>query len=151
MGYDNPERGSAGTVVAIVAVIVVVLLGGLVLLGVGALFFARTSARQAEVVARVEADRAVLELERAEKPAVRVQVSESAKMQLQEASTRELTIEVHQDGVITVDEESMDLESLRARIENEGENASVRLAVQLKVDPRCLVLGRRLLETGIAC
>ena len=131
MGYDNPQRGSAGTVVGIVAVIVALLLGGLVLLGVGALFFVRTSARQAEVVARMEADRA-------EKIAARVQVRESTKPELRQASTGELTIEVDRDGAITVDDESMDLDGLRARLQKDGENGRVRLAVQLKADPCCL-------------
>jgi biopolymer transport protein ExbD len=138
MGYDNPQRGSAGTVVGIVAVIVVLLLGGLVVLGVGALFFLRTSARQTEVVARMEAKRAVVELEHAEKLAARVEVRESTKPELRQASTRELTIEVDRDGAITVDDESMDLDGLRARLQKDGENGGVRLAVQLKADPRCL-------------
>ena len=125
MGYDNPQRGSAGTVVAIVAVIVVLLLGGLVLLGAGFLFYGRTSARQAEV-------------EKVEELAARVQVTESVKMELQEASARVLTVEVDQGGAITVDAEPTDLSGLKARIRKDGRNGAVRLALQLKVDPRCL-------------
>ncbi len=137
MGYDNPQRGSAGTVVAIVAVTVVLLLGVLLFLGVGALFFVRSSARQAEV-ARMEADRAVVELKDAEELAARVQVRESAKVELQRASRRELIIEIDRDGAIKVDNLSTDLDGLRARIEKDGENGNARLAVQLKADPRCL-------------
>ena len=137
MGYDNPQRGSAGTVVAIVAVIAVLVLGGLVLLGVGALFFVRTGARQAEV-ARMEVDRAVVELEKAEELATQVQVRESATVELQEASRRELTIEIDQDGAIMVNGESTDLDGLRTQIQKLGESGGVQLAVQLKADPRCL-------------
>jgi len=138
MGNDNHQHGSAGTFVAIVAVIVVLLLGGLVLLGVGALFWVRTDARQAEVVARMEVERAVVEMEKAEKLATRVKVKESAKVESKEASTRELTIEIDRDGAITVDGESTNLDGLRTRIQKVGTNGGVRLAVQLKADPCCL-------------
>jgi biopolymer transport protein ExbD len=138
MGYDNAQRGSAGTVVAIVAVILVLLLGGIFLLGVGALFFVRASARQAEVVARMEAERAVVELEKAQEVAARVQVREAAKVEVQQTPPRDLIIEINQDGAITVDNVSTDLDGLRARIEKDSENGNARLAVQLKADPRCL-------------
>lgn len=141
MGYDNPQRGSGGSAVAIVAVIVAVLLGGLVLLGVGALFFVRTvrtEARQVEMVARVEADRAVVEMEKAQQFATRVQVKESMKMELPDVSTEELVIEIDQDGAITVDEDRMDLDGVRERLQKAGENGNVRLTVQMNVHPRCL-------------
>jgi len=137
MGYDNPQRGSAGNVVAIVAVIVVLLLGGLVLLGAGALFYVRTGVRQAEVVARMEADRAVVELEKAEELVARLPVRELAKVKLQETSARALIVKVDQEGAITVGAEPTDLDGLKARIQKDGENGSVRLALELKVDPRC--------------
>lgn len=137
MGYDNPQRESGGSAVAIVTVIVAVLLGGLVLLGVGALFFVRTvrmEAREVEMVARVEADRTVVEMEKA----ARVQIKKSAKVELPEASARELIIEIDQDGAIKVDDERTDLDDLKAQLQKAGENGNVRLAVQMKVDPLCL-------------
>ena len=137
MGYDT-QRGSAGTVVAIVAVIVVLLMGGLVLVGAGAMFWWRAEARQVEMVARVEADRAAVEVEKAEGLAGRVQVKESAKLELLEAPAHALIIEIDQEGAITVDDERLDLDGLRAQIQKAGENSNVRLTVQLKVHPRCL-------------
>ncbi len=140
MGYDNPQRGSGGSAVAIVAVIVVVLLGGLVFLGVGALFFVRTArmeATEVQMVARVEADRAVAEMEKTEQLATRVQVKESMKMEMRDASIEELVVEIDQDGAITVDEERMDLDGLRERLQEIGEDGNVRLTAQIRVDPLC--------------
>jgi len=138
MGYDNPQRGSAGAIVAIVAVFVALLLGGLVVLVVGGWFFMRAEVRETEMVARVEADRAVVEMEKAEELAARVEVAESAKVELLETPARALTIEIDQDGAITVDGERTDFDDLNARIQETGEDSDVRLTVQLKVHPRCL-------------
>lgn len=137
MGYDNPQRGSAGAVVAIVAVFVALLLGGLVLLVLGGWFFMRAEVRQTEMVAEANFDRAVVEMEMAEQPA-QVEVKDSVKIESQETPTRALTIEIDQDGAITFEGERTDFDDLNSRIQETGEDGDVRLTVQLKVHPRCL-------------
>jgi len=138
MGHDNRQHGSAGTVLAIVAVIAVLLLGGLMLLGVGAWFFVRTEAEQAEVVAVRQFDQAVAEMEKYEELTAQVEIEELAKAAEPEATAREFTVELDRDGSISVDEEPTDLDGLKTRIQGAAQNGSVRLTVQLEADPRCL-------------
>jgi biopolymer transport protein ExbD len=139
MSYDNPQRGCAGNVVAIVAVLFVVLLGGLVLLGLGALVWTGTHVRQRVEVARAEAERGVAEVARAEHLAAQAQAEDPATVEMPQAPARDVVIRIGQDGAISVNDRRMDLDGLKAWIQEVGENGHERLAVQLKAAPNCLV------------
>lgn len=156
MGYDQPEKsGSSGAVVAVlVAVLLVVLLGGLFVVGVGAFFWLGTAnvQRQAvdvEMEARMETEPARAMAEEAlvealvEAEVQRQQAKAMAQMRSAagdsptSGSQREFKLSISQDGMVSVDGEQIDLAELRARLEKLRDDSNTPVSVQIDVAPDC--------------
>jgi len=138
MGYEeHPRSGSAGVVIALVVGLVLLLLAGLAVVGVGALFWVRTrtEVRQA-TVAEAEAiqaqERALVELKRLE---AEVAPAPVASPMAQAAPQREITITLDADGNITVNGESATADRLNDVLKEAQQGEAVTAVI--KADRRC--------------
>jgi biopolymer transport protein ExbD len=136
---DYRQSGSAGTVIAIVAAIVLLLFGSLVVVGVGAWFFMRTEVQKNEMHAVMQAERAQAMAERARAEAMASQaVAEAIRQSVpSSASTLEMLVELDQEGKILVDGRSVDWDTLKTILQQAAGDPNTVVTVRLRVDPRC--------------
>jgi biopolymer transport protein ExbD len=147
MSHDDQTRSlSSGIVIAIVAVVALLLVGGLVVLGLAGLFFFRLSA--ARQVPFLEPPRVVIE-ERAvmvepKQPMRAVEliaeqpIPTTPDMSPPAASVRKMTIRLDPQGKILADGQTVDLDQLKNLLGNARGDGKVRLEVLVEVDSQCL-------------
>lgn len=150
MGYDRHEKSSSsGAVVAVLlAITLIVVLGGLFLVGVGVLFWVRTAnvaSRQA-VVAEMEAQqaRALAEAKAAEAEAQRQQ-AELSRIQAgaeggSEAAgeAEDFHLRIERDGSLILGGEPVDLDGLKRHLANLPQESPNPLRIQIDVAPESL-------------
>jgi len=153
MGYDQPERsGSSGAVVAVIlAVLLILVVGGLFVVGVGAFLWVGTTrvATERALVAEREARqmaeevRALAETKIAEAAAEKRQAEALALAQRETVdaaapdSQPDLTVNVSEDGSLSISGEQIDLDGLRERLAKLKEETGRPISVSLSVHPDC--------------
>jgi biopolymer transport protein ExbD len=144
MSYDNQRQSSSsGAVIAIVAVVFLLVLGGLLVLGLAGMFFIRLSF--APQIRPPEPPRVVVE-ERPvmveDMPAVELTAEQpvpaTIEMSPPAASVRKMTIRLDPQGKILADGQSVDLDQLKNLLGNARGDGKVRLEVLVEVDGQCL-------------
>ena len=159
MGYDQHEKSSSSgaTVAVLVALLAVAVLGGLLLVGVGTLFWVRTAqvssqqAMRAEQEARVQAERAraIAEMNRieAEQERQRIEAMSRTRPALettlgspdpQNELQNELRLKIARDGSLSVDGEQVELDALKARLKRLKEQAGAPVSIRIEVDDESL-------------
>ena len=153
MGYDNQPRSSSVPVVAIVLLLIFMVLGGLVVVGVGTWFLVRS--RRAEQVVMVERQRAIEAEQMARAMAAKVEAAaEEARTQAFEAlqtakefekevvsrtqSDTQITVQLDQDGKLTVDGESADVDGLNKIMESAVAGKDASITIELLADEQCM-------------
>jgi biopolymer transport protein ExbD len=135
MGYEEHSgagSGSTGVVVALTIGLVLLLLAGLAVVGLGALFWVRTSVNHAQVPAveaKIAQDGAEVEVKQMEARVV-PPAPAVAPVPIVAAPQREITIALDTDGGITVDGESATVERLKDVLKEAQQGAAVTVAVQ---------------------
>jgi biopolymer transport protein ExbD len=147
MGNGDYQHSSSGgaAVVTIVAAIVLLLFVGLAVVGVGAFFLMRTRTREAEVRAVMQAEqaRAMAEEARATAMVLEAQAKRSAEQAqaetaaLEAEATREVIVELNQNGEIQVFGRAVDRDTLKATLLENATDPEVPVTVRLRVDRRC--------------
>jgi biopolymer transport protein ExbD len=145
VGYrDQPHSSSSGAIITIVAVVALLLVGGLVVLGlVGGIFFWRLSAApQASVP---EPPRVVLENrsivvgpEEAVELGPERPVQAITGMSPQYADVRKITVQLDPQGTILADGQAVDMDGLKDLLVKARADSKIRLEVVVAVDRRCV-------------
>jgi biopolymer transport protein ExbD len=154
MGYDNQPRSSSGPVVIIVLLLILAVLGGLLVVGVGGWFFlARSSMHQrvaieqqeraihAEKMARAMAEEAEAAAETARSQSF--EALQTAKEFEKEVVSKtradtQITVQLDQDGKLTVDGEPADLDGLNKITESAVADKDASITIELLADERCM-------------
>ena len=132
MASDHHRRSESTATATIIAVVIVLfLLGGLVVVGVGFVFFSRV--QMAESTAQMADQQAFAELRQAEALTDSAMVEPMAAL----APMRAISIELAEDGAIVVDEKGVDLRELRSMLTEAAKEGTIRLEVTMHVDGRC--------------
>ena len=144
MSYeDQPRTSSSGTVIAIVAVVVLLMLGGLLVLGLAGLFFFRLSAAQPvpvfEPPRAVVTERAVMvEPQQAVEATAEPPVPATGEVVPPVALVRKMTCRLDPQGEILADGQSVDIDGLKNLLVKAREDGTIRLEVVVEVDRQCL-------------
>jgi biopolymer transport protein ExbD len=165
---DYRDSGSAGTAIAIVALILLLLVGGLFVLGVGAWFFTRAEIREQQMRAVVQAERAEEMAQRARVEALEARAEAQARAErasvLPQARTAmeraggadgtldsvaesppqpsakrtEIVVQLDQQGATSVDGRQVDREALKAILQQAASDAETVVSVRLRIDSGCV-------------
>ncbi len=139
MAYEDRQSGAGGAAVVVLAL--VVLLGGILVLAVGAWFFLRVSTVQRQVV--IEQDRAIAAQKNAERLQFEAELerdqvlAESDPDESNSATVRQLTIAMDKDGNASVDGNSMQLDELQSQLRTMSDESSGQLSVVVQVEDQC--------------
>ena len=142
MSYeDQPRTSSSGTVIAIVAVVVLLMLGGLVVLGLAGLFFFRLSVR----ICRAHAPPQIVSEQRHGRTRATSRVARrtaSSRQPLrplrQRTDVRKIAVKLDAQGKILADGQTVDIGGLKDLLVKAREDGTIRLEVVVEVDRQCL-------------
>lgn len=145
MGYDQQEnRSSSGAVVAVlVAVLLLLVVGGAMLIGVGGYLWMRTARVQQKLVVELRQAEAEQARAAAEAEAERLHAEALAQIQRESAgavvtdSQPDLTVNISEDGSLSLDGEPIDLDGLQERLAKLRDQSGTAVSVSLSVHPDC--------------
>ncbi|MCY2994988.1 MAG: biopolymer transporter ExbD [Planctomycetota bacterium] len=136
---DQSRASSSGTVIAIVAVVVLLMLGGLLVLGLAGFLFLRVSAAPQVIqppqftVGPIMAE----PMKTVELPAER-QVPGPAEAPPLGTAIRKITVKLDPQGKIIAEGKAVDIGGLKNLLVKAREDGTIRLEVVVEVDGQCL-------------
>jgi biopolymer transport protein ExbD len=145
VGYkDQPHSSSSGAIITIVAIVALLLVGGLVVLGlvVGFFFWRLSAAPQASVP---EPPRVVLENRSiVVGPVEAVELGPERPVQAARGmypyytDVRRITVQLDPQGTILADGQAVDIDGLKDLLVKARADSKIRLDVVIEVDRRCV-------------
>ena len=146
MGYDQHEKSSSsGAVVGIlIAVLLIVVLGGLFLAGIGAFFFVASTRMETRQLVVAE-QQASVQLEKFQAMTEMQQAEATAQGQHESGMAATLTlrldyrVSMDRDGSMSVDGKPVGLDELKARLTRLKDETSNAFSVRFTVDSECPV------------
>jgi biopolymer transport protein ExbD len=143
MGYESDQRSGGGSAAAVLAVVIVALLVlGLLVVGVGALFFVRARVATEEVmvaqeramVARVEAQARQEQLAQQLEQAVQAQMNQAPQLS---TTSRLVSVRVDAEGQMRVDGDPHTSDQLPVRLKELLGDQQVPLSIDITADAEC--------------
>ena len=139
MSYeDQPRTSSSGTVIAIVAVVVLLMLGGLLVLGLAGLFFFGLSVRSVAPPPPQMVERVMVQPAQPVELAPELQPPTMAQAPPPDTAVRKIAVELDSQGKILADGQSVDIGALKDLLVKIREDGTIRLEVVVEVDRQCL-------------
>jgi biopolymer transport protein ExbD len=140
LGNDNqPQASSSGTVIAIVAVVIFLLLGGLLVLGLaGFLFLGVSVAPQVVEPPRVTVEPIMAEPMRVVELPTERPAPTTAQIPPPGTDIRKLAEKLDPQGKILIDGQSVDPDGLKNLLIKARADGSIHLEVVVEVDRQCL-------------
>jgi biopolymer transport protein ExbD len=139
MSYENqPRASSSGTVIAIVAVIVLLMLGGLLVLGLAGLFFFGLSVRSVAPPPPHMVERVMVQPAQPVELAPELQAPTMAEAASAGTGIRKIAVKLDPQGKILVDGQLVDVGVLKDLLVKAREDGTMRLEVVVDVDRRCV-------------
>ena len=139
MSYeDQPRTSSSGTVIAIVAVVVLLMLGGLLVLGLAGLFFFGLSVRSVAPPPPQMVERVMVQPAQPVELAPELQPPTMAEAPPPDTAVRKIAVELDSQGKILADSQSVDIGALKDLLVKTREDGTIRLEVVVEVDCQCL-------------
>jgi biopolymer transport protein ExbD len=139
MSYeDQPRTSSSGTVIAIVAVVVLLMLGGLLVLGLAGLFFFGLSVRSVAPPPPQLVERVMVQPAQPVELAPELQPPTMAEAPPPDAAVRKIAVELDSQGKILADGQSVNIGALKDLLVKAREDGTIRLEVVVEVDRQCL-------------
>ena len=139
MSYeDQPRTSSSGTVIAIVAVVVLLMLGGLLVLGLAGLFFFGLSVRSVAPPPPQMVQRVMVQPAQPVELAPELQPPTMAEAPPPDTAVRKIAVELDAQGKILADGQSVDIGALKDPLVKTRADGTIRLEVVVEVDRQCL-------------
>jgi len=139
MSYeDQPRTSSSGTVIAIVAVVVLLMLGGLLVLGLAGLFFFGLSVRSVAPPPPQMVERVMVQPAQPVELAPELQAPTMAEAPPLDTAIRKIAVKLDPQGKILADGQSVDIGALKDPLVKTRADGTIRLEVVVEVDRQCL-------------
>jgi biopolymer transport protein ExbD len=135
---DQPRTSSSGTVIAIVAVVVLLMLGGLLVLGLAGLFLFGVSPRSVAPPPPQMVERVMVEPAQPVESHANQQVQAAVEAPSPGTDVRKLVVKVDAQGKILADGQTVDIAGLKNLLVKAREDGTIRLEVVVEVDRQCL-------------
>ena len=135
---DQPRTSSSGTVIAIVAVVVLLMLGGLLVLGLAGLFFFGLSVRSVAPPPPQMVERVMVQPAQPVELAPELQSPTMAEAPPPGTAIRKITVKLDPRGKIIAEGKAVDIGGLKNLLVKAHEDGPIRLEVVVKVDGQCL-------------
>ena len=141
MGYkDQPHSSASGIIITIVAIVALLLLGGLVVLGlVAGVFYLRLNTAREEQVAVLARNESVkIEPRQAVELGPERPVQATSGMYPYYRDVRSITVQLDPQGTILADGQTVDIDGLKDLLVKARADSKIRLDVVIEVDRRCV-------------
>ncbi|MCY2987072.1 MAG: biopolymer transporter ExbD [Planctomycetota bacterium] len=139
MSYeDQPRTSSSGTVIAIVAVVVLLMLGGLLVLGLAGLFFFGLSVRSVAPPPPQMVERVMVQPAQPVELTPKLQAPTMAEAPPPGTDIRKIAVKLDPQGKILVDGQAVDPGGLKNLLVKTREDGAIHREVVVEVDRRCL-------------